>query len=410
MKQGAVLFFILLFLQILLKAQSSDSVPQLPPGSAADTNLRADSIRQVDIVDYLVKLLKVKDSQKKREDSKVRFTLFPSASNISGGKTVFTSFNVAFLLGDIANTNVSTVYFVPYIGFGGQFGFQLQPNIWLKKNSWNFTGEYFILNYPQNTWGLGGNTADEAETLIDYKHLRVHQNALKGIFPDFAIGLGYSLDRHYDIQVEDTEAGQQFNLTMEEDQVNTLSSGLTLPVIYDSRHNSINATQGFMSSFTYSFFHPVFGSDDAWQSIFFDNRKYFSIPGEKSKIIALRAYYWTVVSGNAPYLDLPANRWEPIAGSASRGITQNRYRSNALLYFETEYRFGITANGLFGGVVFANVGSASQYETQDFYYWHPAAGVGIRVKFNKYSKMNITFDYGFSKGFQTVYLNIGEAF
>ncbi|NTW25510.1 MAG: BamA/TamA family outer membrane protein, partial [Lentimicrobium sp.] len=398
MKQRLILFCIFIILHFLLIAQSPDSVLQETAVSVSDTSLKADSIRQVDLVDYLVKILKVKDSQKKRDDRKVRFTLFPSESNISGGKTVFTSFNVAFLLGDIANTNVSTVYFVPYIGMGGQYGFQLQPNIWLNKNSWNFTGEYFILNYPQNTWGLGGNSPDEAETLIDYKHFRVHQNAMKEIFPDFVIGLGYSLDSHYDIQIEDTEAGLEFMATMHEGKDNSISSGITLPMIYDSRQNSINPTQGFMSSFTYSFFHPAFGSDDEWQSVFFDNRKYFSFAGEKSKILAFRAYYWSVVSGQAPYLDLPANRWEPISGSASRGIRQNRYRSNALLYFETEYRFGITANGLLGGVVFANVVSASQYDTQHFYYWHPAAGVGVRVKFNKYSRSNVTFDFGFSKG------------
>jgi len=107
---------------------------------------------------------------------------------------------------------------------------------------------------------------------------------------------------------------------------------------------------------------------------------------------------------------LPSNGWEPAFGTSSRGIQQNRYRSNALLYFETEYRFGITANGLLGGVVFANATSASQYGTQQFTYWHPAAGAGVRIKFNKYSRTNVTLDYGFSKGYQSVYLNIGEVF
>ena len=97
-------------------------------------------------------------------------------------------------------------------------------------------------------------------------------------------------------------------------------------------------------------------------------------------------------------------------GSSSRGIRQNRYRSNALLYFESEYRFGITANGFLGGVLFASVTSASEYETQQFKYWHPSAGTGIRLKFNKYSNTNVTFDFGFSKEFASVYLNIGEAF
>jgi len=111
-----------------------------------------------------------------------------------------------------------------------------------------------------------------------------------------------------------------------------------------------------------------------------------------------------------PYLDLPANNWEPVFGSVARGIEQNRYRSNAIIYSETEYRFGITANGFLGGVVFANVTSASQFDSQNFSYWHPAGGVGLRFKFNKYSRTNIRLDYGFSKEYQSLYLNIGEAF
>jgi hypothetical protein len=56
------------------------------------------------------------------------------------------------------------------------------------------------------------------------------------------------------------------------------------------------------------------------------------------------------------------------------------------------------------------VTSASQYDTQQFRYWHPAAGTGIRLKFNKYSNTNVTFDFGFSNEFASVYVNIGEAF
>jgi outer membrane protein assembly factor BamA len=284
------------------------------------------------------------------------------------------------------------------------------PDIWLRNNSWNFKGEYFILNYPQNTWGLGGNSSDENETLIDYKHQRIHQNATIGLFSHFSAGIGYALDRHFDISVEENEFSDTIMKNFPVGKNKSTSSGITIPFLYDSRHNSNNPQQGFMGSVTYNFFSKLLGSDNNWQSVFADARKYFPIAGKRKSIIACRSYYWTVVSGDVPYLDLPANRWEPSTGSASRGIAQNRYRSNALLYFETEYRFGITTNGLLGGVVFGSVLSASEYKTQHFYYWHPAAGAGIRVKFNKYSNTNISFDLGFSKGFATVYLFIGEAF
>jgi hypothetical protein len=410
MKPLLLAMFVLFGAGSLLYSQQVDSISvNILPDSALLSN-KPDSVRQTDLVDYLVKIFRIKNSEERRNDRKVRFSLFPSRSAAGGDKTAFTSFNIAFLLGDLKDTKVSNIYFYPYIGFGGQYGFQIQPNLWSKKNSWNFIGEYFILNYPQNTWGLGGNSLEENLTMIDYDHLRIHQNVMKGILPNLSVGLGYAYDKHYNIVVEESDYSSVISGYMPENKDHTVSSGITLPVMYDLRKNQLNPQGGFMAGFTYSFYHPFLGSDDKWQSVIIDTRKYFRFHSGKYKILALRSYYWTIVSGKTPYLDLPANRWEPVPGSSSRGIRQNRYRSNALLYFESEFRFGITANGFLGGVIFANLTSASEYDTQQFRYWHPAAGTGIRLKFNKYSNTNVTFDAGFSKEFWSVYLNIGEAF
>ena len=80
------------------------------------------------------------------------------------------------------------------------------------------------------------------------------------------------------------------------------------------------------------------------------------------------------------------------------------------MYFESEYRFGITSNGFIGGVVFGSLTSASEYESQQFLYWHPAGGAGLRMKFNKYSDTNIGLDLALSKDYFGVYLFIGEAY
>lgn len=406
MKSILLLAILLCCPLIMMHAQSRktivlDSTGQIVP---------ADTVRQVDMIDYLARVLKVKETDAKRNDKKVNFSFFPSASSRTGSKTVVTSFNATFLLGDNANTTVSSVFFVPYLDFNGRYGFLLQPNIWLRGNRWNFTGDHFILSYPQNTWGLGGNTPENNETNIDYKYLRIHQNALKGILPDLALGLGYALDYHYDIDVEDTALGDSTEIYLPADKDYLISSGITLSALYDTRRSTVNPLQGWMGSLTYSVFSTLMGSTDAYQSAFVDVRKYFPLQGRKHDVFALRSYYWTIVTGAAPYLDLPSVRWEPAAGSSSRGLEQNRYRSNAMLYFESEYRFGITANGFVGGVIFGSLTSASEYQTQYFKYWHPAGGAGLRLKFNKYSRTNVAFDYAFSKGYSVFYLNIGEAF
>jgi len=394
---------------LLLQAQSPDSTIQLPLIDSTISLQYADSVKQVDLIDYLRILLKVKKSDGTRDNKKVHFTLFPTST--ASGKTSFTSFNASFLLGGNAtNTNISTVYFYPYIGFGGQYGFDVQSYVWYPQNRWNFIGEYFIHNYPQNTWGLGGDSPDDNETLIEYVQIRFHQKSMKEIWTHFSAGLGYALDYHYNIAVEQT-GSDTLNTYLPYYQSKSLSSGLLLPLLYDSRRNSVNPKQGFMAALTFRFNGPYLGSDDTWQSMFLDVRKYFPIfRSRKDNILAVRGYYWTTLSGTVPYLDLPAVRWEPSAGQASRGIQQNRYKSNALMYLGTEYRFGITANGFIGGVVFGSVTSASEYESQHFLYWHPAGGAGVRMKFNKYSDTNIGVDFAISKGFATVYLFIGEAY
>jgi len=405
-------FFFILFLctHWAATAQSIENNAPKAENDSIKSIQKSDSIRQVDLVDYVIRIFKIKDSDKKRDNTKVKFSLFPTTSTTSGDRALVTSFNAAFRLGEKENTNISTVYFYPYIAFNGQFGIQLTSNIWTRENDWNFVGEYFALNYPQSTWGLGGNSSDENEILINSKHLRFHQNVMIGVRPHFATGLGYSYDRHYNIYVDEVDLDKIINNEVPVDTFNTISSGLTWPAIYDNRNSPINAQRGEFFSATYNFFSTMLGSDKSYQSLFLDFRKYITLPYKFSPVIAFRSYYWTLTKSVSPYLDLPANRWEPASGSASRGIQKGRYRSNALLYFESEYRFGISQNGLWGGVVFANVLSPSEWETQNFQYWHPAGGFGVRLKLNKYSRTNVAFDLGVSKGFAGVYLNIGEAF
>jgi len=368
-----------------------------------------DSIKQVDGIDYLIRLFKINKSQEKIENKKVHFSFFPTETKNAGGRVLVSSFNASFLLGDISTTNNSTVYLIPYISFNNQYGVELYPTIWLKNNSWNFVGEYFILNYPQNTWGLGGNSPNSNETLVDGKQVRFHQNVLRGIMPNLAVGLGYQFDEHYDLEILSSEFIKNNPEFPQGKKYKSISSGISVPIVYDNRKNINNPQEGMYSSVTYLYNDPGLGSDTKWQSLFFDVRKYFPIHYARS-VLALRSYYWTVLSGEVPYFDLPSTRSEPGTASSSRGIQKDRYRSNAIFFLESEYRFNITRNGFLGGVVFANTTSASQYDTQHFIHWQPAAGAGIRLKFNKYTKVNVAFDIGFSKDYTNLYLKIGEVF
>jgi hypothetical protein len=118
--------------------------------------------------------------------------------------------------------------------------------------------------------------------------------------------------------------------------------------------------------------------------------------------------YWGTF-GDVPYLNLPGTSLEFLQRSG-RGYTAARFRGKQMLYVESEYRFDITANGLFGGVVFANAQSYTDPITNAFDGIVPAVGFGGRIKFNKESNTNITLDLGFGKDSFSFGIGLGEYF
>jgi hypothetical protein len=97
--------------------------------------------------------------------------------------------------------------------------------------------------------------------------------------------------------------------------------------------------------------------------------------------------------------------------TSGRGYEIGRFRGKDELYFEAEYRFGLTRNGLLGAVVFANAESFTGPQNNSFEGVAPAAGPGLRIKVNKHSDTNLCIDYGVGiKGSRGVFVNLGELF
>lgn len=81
-----------------------------------------------------------------------------------------------------------------------------------------------------------------------------------------------------------------------------------------------------------------------------------------------------------------------------------------MIDLEAELRFPITKNGLFGGVVFVNAESLSEFSNR-FEVVSFAAGLGLRLKFNKLSNVNVAIDYGMGEnGSSSFFGNLGEVF
>jgi Omp85 superfamily domain len=392
-------------------------IAQNPAGTLVPPDkLVEDTAGQRDLIGVALQIthIKVKKPPNVR-GRRVYYSLLPFGSAVpGGGNALITATTAGFYLGDRSNTFLSNITFSPGTNFKGEYNLPIRSNIWSSGNRWNYSSDLRVTFFPQYTWGLGGNTAPSNKILMHYSYVRVYHSALKRIShkPYLFAGIGYDLDYHINIRpVNDTISLAKFTGYKygTNNNSNSLSSGLTFNLLYDSRNNSLNPIPGWYYNIIFRLNPKFMGSEDNWYSFYFDARKYISFDHYHQNVLAFWSYLWTTLGTNSPYLDLPAITWDSYQRSG-RGFYPSRYTGRTLFDLEAEYRRSITADELLGFVVFANMNSVTQPVTSEFAYVHAAAGAGLRIKFNKHSGTNIGIDVAASKGYWAVYLNLGEAF
>jgi len=363
-----------------------------------------------DIQDIYKKyFLKDKPFEKPNNKS-VAFSLMPLPSgNTEGGLVI--SFLTTFYLGnDKVKTKMSEIIFTPYFSFTGQYVFPIQSYIYTKNNTYNFIGDYRYMIYPQPTFGLGNNNLENEMSILDYQQWRFYQFATRKIVGDFRAGLGFLYDNYRNISEESEIEGEtDYVKYMNGDFSDVTSFGIALQALYDSRKNTINPEQGHYVEIDYRINFNGGLENNSWKSIYIDARKYISYSDYRHKVFATRAFYWSTFDGNPHYLDLPSIGWDRY-GKTGRGFTRNRFRSNALLFFEGEYRTDITKDGFIGAVFFSNISSVSELGTYNFSKWNPAVGAGLRMKWNKKNNNNLSLDLAVSKYDWSLRFSLAENF
>jgi outer membrane protein assembly factor BamA len=378
-------------------------------------DLDIDTTNQIDLIDIAKSKFRFSPKKTKRYNKKkVYFSLLPTSSTVPGaGKALITSTKAGFYLGDRRNTFLSDVSFSPYLNFKGRYAIAFRSNLYTSRNLWNIQGDTRFSVFPEYIYGTENTNNSGERLLISYKYIRFYHTVLKKVKPYFLAGIGYNLDYHAGITTVEQPieiskfTGYNYGTGINN---NSLSSGVTFNLLYDTRNNAINPLPGAYGNIIFRLNPSFLGNSNPWKSLYLDARRYRSLDGgDKRKLIAFWSYVWTALDNDVPYLDLPAIGAEPYQRSG-RGIEINRYRGKSLVYFETEYRSDITKNGLLGFVVFTNVNTNTGAGNNSFTGLHPAAGAGLRIKFNKRSNTNIAIDYGISKGNSGVTINLGEAF
>lgn len=370
--------------------------------------------RQTDLVDIFQKLLDIRTDRSidTASQDEIRISGLPAAGyTLQTGFAAIAFANAIFPTAKDKKTNISNILTSVTYSQYNQVIFPIQASIWTKENKYSIVVDWRYIKFPSYTYGLGSTTRLDDAYTVDYSSLRLHQRVFRAVAKDLYAGVGYAFDYFWNVREVDPPAGvvtdfQKYGLTEQ-----SVSSGPTVNVLYDNRRIAVNADRGFYASAVYRDNLKALGSDDNWQSLQVDLRKYVRFPAGSENVLAFWNYDWfTLGGGNPPYLLLPNTGGDPYSNTG-RGYIQGRYRGLNMLYLESEYRFRITRNGLFGGVVFANAQSVAGRDNRYLDVIAPGYGAGLRVKLNKFSRTNIAIDYGLgtggSRGF---FVNLGEVF
>ena len=286
----------------------------------------------------------------------------------------------------------------------------LHANIWTKNNKYNILVNHRFIHYPSKIFGMEDQRDVPDGYFVDYNGMKMHQSVLRTVAPNFYVGLGYAFDALWNIHELDPPAG--FKTAFQNYGIESAdrAAGPVFQLLYDSRLNTINPIEGTYASLGYRNNVKWLGSDTHWQSLQLDLRKYIRFPQHSDNTLALWNLNWFTLNGRPPFLMLPSNGWDENYNSG-RGYIQGRFRGRNMLYYEAEYRFKISGNGLLGGTVFLNTQTHSSQMFKSYVNLKTAYGVGLRIKFNKYSRSNICIDYGFGKnGSRGFAVNLGEIF
>ncbi len=370
-----------------------------------------DSSKQRDAIDIITMILKPKASPEARnKPKKASFSVVPSVSySLTSGYQADLAANVGFY--------TTPSHLENYSAIGADFTYDsknqkivvFRSEIWFKDNNYKLTSDTRWERFPEETYGLGTESGAGKANPIDFRYTRAYFTIYKKITGDFYGGAGYNLDYHYDISQGGNADSTVSDFTKYGYKQTSASSGFNLSLLFDNRKNAINPINGGYASVIYRQNQTFSGSDNNWQSLQFDLRRYFRTSPNNNNILAVWSILW-FTHGNVPYLDLPGTGQDTYNNSG-RGYIQGRFTGRNMLYLETEYRFGVTRNGLFGGVVFANAESVTGYADNTFRSIAPAAGAGLRVKFNKHSNTNVCIDYAYGiNGSHGFFLNLGEVF
>lgn len=388
--------------------------------------------RTKDVTDYVRQWLHLKGKKQEKKSSIFLAPVFGSSP--STGFVYGATLQGAF---ELAGSNFSTFQANVQSTTKKQFSVSLKNNVFARQNRIFLSGDWSYYNYSQPTYGLGtnapngklaeyfhyNNTGEPDDSLaqaMTYRYIKLHQTLSFRAKPAFFIGPGIHLDFYNRIEDLSLDTGSRhitshyaYSKKYGFDPLKYRVMGLSLNLVYDSRDNMVNAYRGIYANLNYRVNPEFLGSNAASSTLWCEFRAYSGLSKKRERhVLAFWLLGHFTVSGDLPYLNLPAIGNDQ-RSKTGRGYTIARFRGQHLVYGEMEYRFPISrCTQTLGGVMFVNAATTTNRDASVglFDYVRPGAGIGLRILFQKKSRMNIQVDYAKGQGSGGIYFGASEVF
>jgi len=397
---------------------SMPALAQAPPPQVAglpeDSALaEADStvLAQRDLMDVVASILNRDDVNSQLDLQRgLQWALLPTFSyNPVYGAAFGALISGAGRRGEAA-TNYSNISIAANYATSGQVQVQIRGDVFSPGANYLTKVDVRYLDTGRSTWGLGPIDEQADEYPMEFLLRRVYLTVMRRISGPVYVGVGYHFDEFDNIVDQRAEQGESTPFTDYSggSLTRTLATGLSLHLLTDTRDNQVNASDGYLLNWEFRDELGGLGADAEWQEMWVEARMYPRVPSSGDNVLAFWLYGWFTF-GQPPYLNLPSNGWDTY-GRGARGYLAGRIRGTSQIYVESEYRWTISDDGLWGAVVFANATSTTNddgvFATADY-----GVGAGLRVRLNKSAGTNITLDYGWGLNAGSgLFLGLGEVF
>ncbi len=271
--------------------------------------------------------------------------------------------------------------------------------VYLNKLNQFHEGEFGFFKYNYAFYGLGNDSKEEDREIYQVTYPRVEYVFYKQKQDFLFFGGGMRTDNFSQLIYEDN--GQLKDKTINGTQ-GGLFYALSLNFRADKRNDVFFPTEGYSLESMIEQAGLFSGSDYKGMGMLVDFAYYKSI--FKKSVVAFNA---GVESYDNRY---PFYKKAKLGGTRRlRGLISGRYRDNAALYFQNEWRIALAKRFYAAGFI----GLGAVYNTEEEFpsnRWHNAVGMGLRYQMFKQNKLNVRFDVAYSEKNTQFYVTFGEAF